>query len=61
MSLGRMLSSVVAAVILGALGFALWPKSVPVDVAAATRNHMAVTVDEDGRTRVRERPARKAR
>ena len=55
MSLGRMLSSVVAAVILGALGFALWPKSVRVDVAAATRNDMAVTVDEDGRTRVRER------
>lgn len=34
---------------------ALWPTGVPVDVAAAERGSLRVTVDEDGKTRIRER------
>ena len=39
----------------GSLAWAFWPRPVPVDVAAVTRGPMRVTVDEDGRTRIRER------
>jgi HlyD family secretion protein len=40
---------------LGAAGYALYPKPVPVEAAAAARSEMRVTVDEDGRTRIKER------
>jgi HlyD family secretion protein len=45
----------------GALGvgavvaLAFWPETVSVDVATVTRGPLVVTVDEEGRTRVRER------
>lgn len=42
----------IAAVAAAAAWFA-WPRPVPVDVAAATRGPMAVTIDEEARTRVR--------
>ena len=35
--------------------FALWPRPIEVDLAAASEGPLAVTVDEDGRTRVRDR------
>lgn len=35
--------------------YALWPRRVVVDVAAVTRGPLVVTVDEDGKTRVKER------
>jgi HlyD family secretion protein len=35
--------------------FALWPTGVPVDVAVAERGPLRVTVDEDGKTRIRDR------
>ncbi|MCK6549149.1 efflux RND transporter periplasmic adaptor subunit [Myxococcota bacterium] len=38
-----------------ALGLSLRPKPVPVDAAVATRGHLDVFIEEDGRTRVRER------
>ncbi len=41
--------------IAGAVVYALWPKPAPVEVAAAARGPMRVTVDEDGNTRIRER------
>ena len=34
---------------------ALWPTPVPVDVVASTRGPLAVTVDDEGETRVRHR------
>src|SRR5262245_7885202 len=34
---------------------ALWPRSVPADLAPVTRGALVVTVDEEGETRVRER------
>jgi HlyD family secretion protein len=41
--------------IAGLLAVALWPRPAVVDVAAATRGPLVVTVDEEGVTRVRER------
>ena len=52
----RALSYVVGlAAVAGALAWAFWPRPVPVDVAAVARGPMRVTVDEDGRTRIKER------
>ena len=38
----------------GALVFAFWPQPIAVDLAAVTNGPMRVTVDEEGRTRVKE-------
>jgi HlyD family secretion protein len=35
--------------------YALWPRPLPVDLAAVTRGPLQVTVDEDGKTRLHER------
>jgi HlyD family secretion protein len=43
------------AVIAAVVGWAFVPRPVPVDVATVTRGPMLVTVDEDGRTRIKER------
>ncbi len=43
----------VAVILLIAYGF--MPKPVPADIAKASRGHMSVTVDEEGKTRVKER------
>ena len=42
-------------VIGGLLGVAFWPKTVVVELAAVSRGPLVVTVDEEGRTRVRDR------
>lgn len=39
----------------GLLIVALWPRAVPVEVTAASRGPLVVTVDEEGETRVRDR------
>ncbi len=44
-----------SAVIAGLLTIALWPATVGVDVASASRGPLVVTVDEEGVTRVRDR------
>src|SRR5918995_988703 len=45
-----------AVVVVGGLtAIALWPETVTVDVAAVSRGPLVVTVDEEGRTRVRDR------
>jgi HlyD family secretion protein len=38
-----------------ALTYALWPASVPVDIARVERGPLRTTVDEDGKTRLKER------
>jgi HlyD family secretion protein len=43
------------AVIGGLLAVALWPTTVPADVAAVSRGRLVVTIDEEGMTRVRDR------
>ena len=56
MSKNRRLSHVLLAVsVLLGLGLALRPRPVLVETALVTRGPMSVTVDEEGRTRVRER------
>ena len=45
-----------SAIVIGTLtAIALWPTAVAVDVAAVARGPLVVTVDEEGRTRVRDR------
>ena len=44
-----------AAVVGGLVAVALWPRSVPVDTAVVGRGALVVTIDEEGRTRVRHR------
>lgn len=51
----RVLLIAVGLAIVVALVFAWLPEPVPVDVAQVTRGQMRVTVDEDGRTRVKDR------
>ena len=44
-----------AALVGGLIAVALWPRAVAVDLAPASRGPLVVTVDEEGRTRVRDR------
>lgn len=44
-----------ALVVAGVIWLALRPAAVPVSLATAKRAHLAVTIEEEGRTRVRER------
>ena len=46
--------TMIAVLVLGAVvGWALWPKPVPVDVAIVSTGPMTVTVDEEGKTRIK--------
>jgi HlyD family secretion protein len=50
------LLAVAAALVVGAIAAALlWPRTLPVDVAVVRRGRFESVVEEDGRTRVRER------
>lgn len=50
----RALGVFAALAILAAGAWAMWPKPVPVDVAAVSAGPMAVTVDEEGKTRIKD-------
>lgn len=51
----RMALTLGAAAVLGAaLAFAFWPRAVMVDIGGVKRDRMIVTIDEEGRTRVRD-------
>ena len=54
-SLGRLLLLFLIAGTVAAAVYSLNPKPVVVDTAAVERGHLEVTVDEDGKTRVRDR------
>jgi HlyD family secretion protein len=41
--------------VVGGLGYAFWPEPVEVDLAKVERGSLQVTVDEDGKTRIREK------
>src|SRR3990170_1728373 len=45
----------VASLVVGGLGYAFWPEPVEVDLAKVERGSLQVTVDEDGKTRIREK------
>jgi HlyD family secretion protein len=51
----RILGIIAAAAVVLAIAFALSPKPVPVELGTVARGPFEQTVDEDGRTRVRER------
>ncbi|WP_417515035.1 efflux RND transporter periplasmic adaptor subunit [Marinobacter sp.] len=51
----RLFLTVVTIVVLGAaLSFAFWPRATKVDIGSITTDTMMVTIDEEGRTRVRD-------
>ena len=51
----RLLGVLVAGAIVAVIVYGALPKPIPVDVVTAQRSAMTVTVDEDGRTRVKDR------
>jgi HlyD family secretion protein len=50
----RGLAVLAAAALVGALGWALWPKPVPVELAEVGKGPLVVTVDEEGKTRIKD-------
>ena len=46
---------IAAALVVAALAWGFWPRAVPVETAAVDRRPLAVTVEEEARTRVKER------
>jgi len=51
----KLFVGLVLAAVVGGLGYAFWPEPVEVDVATVERGTVRVTVDEDGKTRIREK------
>ena len=51
----KLLLLLVAVAVVGAIGYGLMPQPVDVDLAKAERGAIRVTVDQDGKTRIRER------
>lgn len=44
----------VSAIVVGGLALAFWPRATMVDIGEVTRGEMILTIDEEGRTRVKE-------
>jgi len=51
----RALPIAVGVIVVAAIVYALWPKPIPVDFDSVARGPMEVTVDEEGKTRIKER------
>jgi len=51
----RIIIIIVAVIIILAVAYGFMPKPLPVDIAQALRGPMRVTIDEEGKTRVRDR------
>jgi HlyD family secretion protein len=51
----KLLLLLLAAAVVGAIGYGLLPQPIEVDMATIQRNLIQVTVDQDGKTRIRER------
>ncbi|MEE9301603.1 MAG: HlyD family efflux transporter periplasmic adaptor subunit [Alphaproteobacteria bacterium] len=49
-----MIAGVCGVLLAGGLVYAFWPRPVPVDLGEASRGSLRVTVDDEGRTRVKE-------
>jgi HlyD family secretion protein len=52
---GRVGLTLLFLVIVVALGYGFWPKPIPAEIATASRGPMKVTVEEEGRTRLKDR------
>ncbi|MFO0947266.1 MAG: HlyD family efflux transporter periplasmic adaptor subunit [Planctomycetota bacterium] len=50
----RVVPVLISLALVAALGYAFWPKPLPVDIESVTRGPMEVTVDEEGKTRIKE-------
>ena len=48
----RVFTAAVVLLLAAALGYAFWPRPLLVDIGAAARQRMVVTIDEEGRTQV---------
>ena len=55
MTRSRILIAILIAAAVGATVWAFIPGAIPVEVAKVTRGPFVATIDEDGKTRVRER------
>lgn len=53
--LGRSFVLLIGALVVGGLVLAFWPQPIPVEFAYAKHGTVLVTVDEDGKTRIREK------
>lgn len=51
----KLFVGLVLAAVVGGLGYAFWPQPIEVDLATVERGTVRVTVDEDGKTRIREK------
>lgn len=54
MPIRNIVGIVIAVIVLGVIGLAFMPQSVPADLVEVQRGALAVTVNEEGRTRVRD-------
>jgi HlyD family secretion protein len=54
-TVGRVIAALAVVGALAAIAWAVMPRPVPVETAAVTKGKFVATVDEDGKTRVRER------
>lgn len=55
LSPSRIVNALIVAGIFGVVIWSFWPTPIPVETATVTRGTFVATVDEDGKTRVRER------
>ena len=51
----RLIPILLAALLVAALTYAFWPRAVPVDLGEVVRGDLEVTVDEEGKTRIKDR------
>jgi HlyD family secretion protein len=51
----RLLPILLALLLIAGLTYAFWPRPVPVDLGEVTQGDLEVTVDEEGKTRIKER------
>lgn len=54
MSMKHVLAAALALAVVAAFAIALWPRAVPVDTAAIARGPLTVTVDEEGKSRIKD-------
>jgi HlyD family secretion protein len=51
----RLLVALLACALVGVVAYGAWPRPIPVDAVGATRRALRISIDESGKTRVRDR------
>ncbi|HWE16210.1 MAG TPA: hypothetical protein VG758_03360, partial [Hyphomicrobiaceae bacterium] len=54
MSMKHVLAAALALAVVAAFAMALWPRAIPVDTALIARRPLTVTVDEEGKSRIKD-------